>query len=583
MMKMMKYVFCCLVLLGQADISFGQARQDTLLVVPARNGLYFYHVVSKKETLYSLSRKFGVDVKALASFNKLSPKSQLKMYQLLKIPLNSHNLNQSAGASAATTLAPLYHKVMKGETLYHISSLYGKVPDALLKKWNHLNRNEVRIGQYLIVGWLNAGGGTAPNKLASAPPPGAAAAVKTGQQAVAAAQKKVLPEKAAVTSPVKIEQGTVAAAGGDTQKKTPPQQAGSGGGSTVHSSGDNAFLDEVIAAENENRGKKSSAPARGKTTLPPAHRPAAQTADQAVKTTAVAVQGEDDAFSVGTPAPAGKPSGRKPKAVEKAEGKMIPADDTPAATPPGGNAKAVKDVPNEVVLAAPSKKDSPQKAAAPAKTDSFALMLNRVTTGPKKAATKAVHKVSTPKANTPKVTTPETSTAGSNTTAGITSSHKAGQTRALPGQAVPGNAPAGKPVVVTGQPGPSAAMNPVTDSIRLTPTVKSKFQQLYETQTDNGSKITMQKGAAGWFRSNVKPGSGSYYALCDDLPRGTVVKVTNPINQRSVLVKVLDVIPKQKDNYNLIIKLSDAAMGDLGTSQSRFWCEIRYPEGKDKN
>jgi len=159
-------------------------------------------------------------------------------------------------------------------------------------------------------------------------------------------------------------------------------------------------------------------------------------------------------------------------------------------------------------------------------------------------------------------------------------------TAATPSRPAAGSVPVSASAAATAaQPAASADAGaqapPLQPTAESPATVKSEFQAQFDQQTANGARLEVKKGAAGWFKSNVKAGSGRYYALCNDLPRGTIVRVVNPINQRSVLVKVLDVIPNQKDNYNLIIKLSDAAKGDLDVTQSRFWCEINYPgQGK---
>ena len=97
-------------------------------------------------------------------------------------------------------------------------------------------------------------------------------------------------------------------------------------------------------------------------------------------------------------------------------------------------------------------------------------------------------------------------------------------------------------------------------------------------QTNNGRDIVTEKGPGTWFRSNAIVGSGKYYALHNTAPRGTIVKVTNPLTGKSIYAKVLDVIPQLKANANLIIKLSDAAQDALGINEARFYCELSYDE-----
>lgn len=116
-------------------------------------------------------------------------------------------------------------------------------------------------------------------------------------------------------------------------------------------------------------------------------------------------------------------------------------------------------------------------------------------------------------------------------------------------------------------------------SLGRTPNVPDGgFEQQYLQQTNNGRNVVGEKGPGTWFRSNAVVGSGKYYALHNTAPRGTIVKVTNPLTGRSIYAKVLDAIPQLKANANLIIKLSDAAQDALGINEARFYCELSYDE-----
>lgn len=113
---------------------------------------------------------------------------------------------------------------------------------------------------------------------------------------------------------------------------------------------------------------------------------------------------------------------------------------------------------------------------------------------------------------------------------------------------------------------PPAATAPATSS-------GSSFEQIYEQQTA-GKKVTVEKGPGSWFKSNA--GAGKYYALHNTASRGTIIKVTNPLNGRSIYAKVLEAIPQMKQNAGLIIKLSDSALEALGTNEAKFYCELSY-------
>ncbi|WP_295118011.1 LysM peptidoglycan-binding domain-containing protein [uncultured Chitinophaga sp.] len=110
----------------------------------------------------------------------------------------------------------------------------------------------------------------------------------------------------------------------------------------------------------------------------------------------------------------------------------------------------------------------------------------------------------------------------------------------------------------------------------ITPSAPDEsFERTYDQQTDGGRDVNSEKGPGGWFKTNTP---NKYYALHKTAPRGTIVKVTNPLNGKSVYAKVLDAIPQSKGNAGLIIKLSNGAQDALGINEARFFCELHYEE-----
>ena len=100
------------------------------------------HVVKKGETLYSISRSYGLSVDEVKAANAL-PDSNVKIDQKLKIP-------DAASGSSHAQSSPESHVVRSGETLYSISRVYGVSVDEI-KSWNGLSGNNVKVGQTLVV------------------------------------------------------------------------------------------------------------------------------------------------------------------------------------------------------------------------------------------------------------------------------------------------------------------------------------------------------------------------------------------------------------------------------------------------
>ncbi len=65
------------------------------------------HIVALNDSLYGISRRYGVSTRSIISANQLQPPYRLVVGQRLKLP------------------SPRFHRVMRGDTLYRISRQYG--------------------------------------------------------------------------------------------------------------------------------------------------------------------------------------------------------------------------------------------------------------------------------------------------------------------------------------------------------------------------------------------------------------------------------------------------------------------------
>jgi len=141
------------------------------LFVTAQKGSYKIHKVAPKESFTSIGRMFNVNGRELANFNHLEYEKGLSIGQEIKVPITSNStvpteviaesvkkesvVKPSPKSTGSGT--PIYHTVGKKETLYHISTLYNKVPIADLKKWNNLSSDGLSEGSRIIVGYTNTG------------------------------------------------------------------------------------------------------------------------------------------------------------------------------------------------------------------------------------------------------------------------------------------------------------------------------------------------------------------------------------------------------------------------------------------
>ncbi|QHL86036.1 LysM peptidoglycan-binding domain-containing protein [Nibribacter ruber] len=229
-----KFVF----VLGCALVSYGAAQAGTLAVrdsvgTQTVNGkIFITHKVEPKETLYALSRKYGVAVGQIVAANKNIDKA-IHVGQLVLIPMKgataaapaktatpaAKSAPTGAKPAAVPAAAPAasrtyvvdakgnrLHTVQPKQTLFAISRLH-KVTIDDLKKWNKLTDNTVEIGQELIVGV-----GDKPNLQATAQKPiyvpekddEVAMPKQAGNSAAVAKTEEVKPAPAAAKQPTPV-------------------------------------------------------------------------------------------------------------------------------------------------------------------------------------------------------------------------------------------------------------------------------------------------------------------------------------------------------------------------------------------
>ncbi|MCI8569250.1 MAG: LysM peptidoglycan-binding domain-containing protein [Bacilli bacterium] len=105
---------------------------------------YIIYVVKAGDSLYSISKKYGLSVDNLRRYNNLTS-DLLSIGQQLKIPNN--NMEDDNNEESGNVLI---YVVKAGDSLYSIAKKYGVTVDSLIKL-NNLTSNNLSIGQYLKI------------------------------------------------------------------------------------------------------------------------------------------------------------------------------------------------------------------------------------------------------------------------------------------------------------------------------------------------------------------------------------------------------------------------------------------------
>ena len=116
-----------------------------LFTVPALAAAAQSHIVRPGDTLWSVARRYGTSVEALASANRLANPHSLQLGQRLIIP------DGARGTPPAAASAFLRHVVVAGDTLWSIARRYDVTVQTVVEANRLTNPDALRLGQSLII------------------------------------------------------------------------------------------------------------------------------------------------------------------------------------------------------------------------------------------------------------------------------------------------------------------------------------------------------------------------------------------------------------------------------------------------
>ncbi len=105
------------------------------------------HIVLERETLFSISRQYGVTVDKLKLWNNLTDTGVNPGQELI---IKSESKNAVSVISTETKSVNMMHTVSSKETMFSITRQYG-ISIEQLREWNGLQSDELKVGQALVV------------------------------------------------------------------------------------------------------------------------------------------------------------------------------------------------------------------------------------------------------------------------------------------------------------------------------------------------------------------------------------------------------------------------------------------------
>ncbi|HEU0063809.1 MAG TPA: LysM peptidoglycan-binding domain-containing protein [Flavisolibacter sp.] len=144
-----------------------------------------------------------------------------------------------------------------------------------------------------------------------------------------------------------------------------------------------------------------------------------------------------------------------------------------------------------------------------------------------------------------------------------------------------------EPAKMVTEPLPKREESPITKSnaiqtssntsIKNTNGAGGYFHSQFDQQTKMQPLKADQTATAGIFKTSSGWQDAKYYALMDNIDPGTIIRIVNPTNNKSVYAKVLGTMSGVRQNQGYDIRISNAAASALDISETdKFIVRVLY-------
>jgi LysM repeat protein len=132
---------------------------DSLYIIISGDQFILQYKIRKGETLFSLCKQFNIDKKKIFKLNPKLEQEGLKTNELLNLPLPKKLLVKKKEKSfKESNYSKVYYKVEPKETLYKVAVSYFNLDVETVQKRNNLKTNDLKVGQFLHIGWFSKSG-----------------------------------------------------------------------------------------------------------------------------------------------------------------------------------------------------------------------------------------------------------------------------------------------------------------------------------------------------------------------------------------------------------------------------------------
>lgn len=134
---------------------------DSIFVTVEGLQRYLLHPVKPGQTLYALSKYYGLSITDLYFANPILKDKPITIGFFLKIPISHRAIQRFKGKKFETykwRKIEVCYIVKPKDTMFKIAKSYFKIPINTLKERNSLTSNVLTSGQKLVIGWIDIDG-----------------------------------------------------------------------------------------------------------------------------------------------------------------------------------------------------------------------------------------------------------------------------------------------------------------------------------------------------------------------------------------------------------------------------------------
>jgi LysM repeat protein len=140
--------------------SYLSTKDSVFLTMSSEKGKVFDHHIAAQQTLYSISKFYGISLAELYQLNPtLKKEDAIAIGQSVKVTIPNRAIKRyKKKGFNAKEHCKVFYVAQKGDNVVKIAKNYFDMPPDTIKNRNQLKSNTLTVGQKVFIGWMNIHG-----------------------------------------------------------------------------------------------------------------------------------------------------------------------------------------------------------------------------------------------------------------------------------------------------------------------------------------------------------------------------------------------------------------------------------------